>query len=36
MDATPAGIIGPQVLARLKADRVEWAKVVAATNMRPE
>lgn len=36
MDATPAGIVGPQVFARLKADRVEWAKVVAATNMRPE
>jgi tripartite-type tricarboxylate transporter receptor subunit TctC len=34
MDAAPAGIIGPRVAARLKADRAEWAKVVAATNMR--
>lgn len=36
MDAAPAGIVGPQVLARLKTDRIEWAKVVAATKMRPE
>jgi hypothetical protein len=36
MDAEPAGIIGLQVPARLKADRAEWAKVVAATNMRLE
>ncbi len=36
MDATPAGIVGPEVLARLKTDREEWAKVVAAANMRPE
>lgn len=36
MDAAPAGIIGLQVPARLKADRAEWAKVVAATNMRLE
>ena len=34
MDTTPAGIIGPEVRARLKADRAEWAKVVAAANMR--
>ena len=36
MDATPAGIIGAEVSARLKADRSEWAKVVAAANMRIE
>ena len=36
MDAVPAGIIGPQVTARLRADRAEWAKVVAAANMRLE
>ena len=36
MDATPAGIIGAEVSARLKADRAEWAKVVAAANMRIE
>ena len=34
MDTTPAGLIGPDVLARLKADRADWAKVVAAANMR--
>jgi tripartite-type tricarboxylate transporter receptor subunit TctC len=34
MDTTPVGIIGPEVRARLKADRAEWAKVVAAANMR--
>jgi len=34
MDTTPAGIIGPEVRARLQADRLEWAKVVAAANMR--
>ena len=34
MDTTPAGIIGAEVRARLKADRAEWAKVVAAANMR--
>jgi tripartite-type tricarboxylate transporter receptor subunit TctC len=34
MDVTPSGIIGPEVRARLKADRAEWAKIVAAANMR--
>lgn len=34
MDAAPAGITGSQVAARLKADRVEWAKIVALANMR--
>jgi tripartite-type tricarboxylate transporter receptor subunit TctC len=34
MDTTPVGIIGPEVRARLKADRAEWAKVVAAAGMR--
>ena len=29
-----AGIIGAEVRARLQADRAEWAKVVAAANMR--
>ena len=33
MDTIPAGIIGPEVRARLKSDRAEWAKVVAAANM---
>jgi tripartite-type tricarboxylate transporter receptor subunit TctC len=33
-DTTPAGIIGPEVLARIKTDRAAWAKVVAAANMR--
>jgi tripartite-type tricarboxylate transporter receptor subunit TctC len=36
MDAAPAGITGPQLPIRLKADRAEWAKVVAAANMRIE
>jgi tripartite-type tricarboxylate transporter receptor subunit TctC len=36
MDTTPAGIIGTEVRARLKADREAWAKVVAAANMRLE
>jgi tripartite-type tricarboxylate transporter receptor subunit TctC len=34
MDVIPSGIIGPEVRARLKVDRAEWAKVVAAANMR--
>jgi tripartite-type tricarboxylate transporter receptor subunit TctC len=34
MDTRPAGIIGPEVRTRLQADRAEWAKVVAAANMR--
>jgi tripartite-type tricarboxylate transporter receptor subunit TctC len=34
MDTMPAGIIGPEVRARIKADREAWAKVVAAANMR--
>jgi tripartite-type tricarboxylate transporter receptor subunit TctC len=36
MDTTPAGIIGPDVSARIKADRTEWAKAVVAANMRIE
>jgi tripartite-type tricarboxylate transporter receptor subunit TctC len=36
MDAAPAGITGPEVRARLKADRAEWEKVVQAAGMRPE
>jgi tripartite-type tricarboxylate transporter receptor subunit TctC len=36
MDTTPAGTIGPEVSARIKADREEWARVVAAANMRLE
>ena len=32
----PAGIIGADVSARIKADRTEWAKVVVAANMRIE
>jgi tripartite-type tricarboxylate transporter receptor subunit TctC len=34
MDTTPLGIMGPEVRERIKADRAEWAKVVAAANMR--
>jgi tripartite-type tricarboxylate transporter receptor subunit TctC len=34
MDTTPAGIVGPQVRVRLKADREAWAKVIAAAGMR--
>jgi len=34
MDTTTAGIIGPQVRARLKADREAWAKVIAAAGTR--
>jgi tripartite-type tricarboxylate transporter receptor subunit TctC len=34
MDTVVAGISGPDVQARLKADRAAWAKVVAAANMR--
>src|SRR5262245_26279542 len=34
MDVMPSGVIGPEIHARLKADRAEWAKIVAATNMR--
>jgi len=34
MDATAAGIIGPEVRARLKSDRELWAQVIAAANMR--
>ena len=36
IDATPAGITGADVAARLQADRVEWAKIVVAANMRIE
>jgi tripartite-type tricarboxylate transporter receptor subunit TctC len=34
MDTIPAGIIGPEVRTRIKADREAWAKVVAAAGMR--
>ena len=34
MDTTPAFIVGDEMQARIKADRAEWAKVVAAANMR--
>jgi tripartite-type tricarboxylate transporter receptor subunit TctC len=34
MDTVVAGISGPDVRARLKADRAAWAEVVAAANMR--
>jgi tripartite-type tricarboxylate transporter receptor subunit TctC len=34
MDVIPSGIIGPEVHSRLKADRAEWANVIAAANMR--
>src|SRR5262249_57688929 len=34
MDTTPAGIVGPEVRVRLKADREAWAKVVAAAATR--
>jgi tripartite-type tricarboxylate transporter receptor subunit TctC len=34
MDTTPVGIIGPEVQARLKADRETWAKIVEIANMR--
>jgi tripartite-type tricarboxylate transporter receptor subunit TctC len=33
MDSTPAGIIGPEISARLKSDRELWAKVIAAANL---
>ena len=36
MDTSTVGAVGPEVGARLKADREAWAKVVAATNMRLE
>ena len=34
MDTAPVGIIGPDVLERIRADRKTWAKVVAAADMR--
>ena len=34
MDTTPAGIVGAEMLERIKADRQIWAKVIAAANMR--
>jgi tripartite-type tricarboxylate transporter receptor subunit TctC len=34
MDSTPVGMIGPEVQARLKADRDAWSKAVATANMR--
>jgi hypothetical protein len=36
MDTTALGLVGPEVAARIKADREAWAKVVAAANMRLE
>ena len=36
MDTAPAGIVGPALYARLRADRAEWAKVIAAANLRIE
>jgi tripartite-type tricarboxylate transporter receptor subunit TctC len=33
MDTTPVGMIGPEIQARLKADRDAWSKVVATANM---
>src|SRR5262249_15448478 len=36
MDTSPVGTMGPDVRARLKADRETWAKIVAATKMRLE
>jgi len=34
MDTAPVGIIGPDILERIRADRTTWAKVVATANMR--
>lgn len=34
MDITPAGIVGAEARAQIKADREAWSKVVAAANMR--
>src|SRR5262245_35899852 len=34
MDTKPVGITGPEMLERIETDRVTWAKVVAAANMR--
>jgi tripartite-type tricarboxylate transporter receptor subunit TctC len=34
MDSTPVGLIGPEVRARITADREAWAKVIAAANIR--
>ena len=36
MDTAPAGIVGPTLNARLSADRADWAKVIAAANLRLE
>lgn len=36
MDMVPGPIGGGEMLARIKADRAQWAKVVAAANMRLE
>ena len=36
MDMVPGPIVGDEMLARIKADRAQWAKVVAAANMRVE
>ena len=34
MDITPAGIVGAEARARIKADQQAWSKVVVAANMR--
>ncbi len=36
MDMVPGRITGAELLARIKADRAQWAKVVAAAHMRLE
>jgi tripartite-type tricarboxylate transporter receptor subunit TctC len=36
IDTTALGLIGPEVRARIKADREAWAKVIAAAHMRLE
>jgi tripartite-type tricarboxylate transporter receptor subunit TctC len=34
IDIVPGPIVGDEMLARIKADRAQWAKVVAAAHMR--
>jgi len=36
MDMVPGPIVGDEMLARIKADRAQWAKVVVAAHMRLE
>lgn len=33
MDMDPGPIVGDALVARIKADRAQWAKVVAAAHM---